>query len=352
MRRLWEDGIGALRVHADGLLSEECLDELEGLALDYVDGCAKLFRRRIAEGWVRDGHGDLLADDVYCLPHGPQLLDCLAFDDRLRFGDVLMDVAFLAMDIEARGHPGLAGVLMREWAARLGEEHPRSLERHYIAYRAHVRCKVACLRAAQGVGEAAREARRLHALAVRHLEAGRLRLALVGGAPGTGKSTVASALGRGRGWRVERSDAVRKEIAGLPQVPAPPAGYREGIYAPSVTERVYRELLERADRALALGEPVVLDATWTEPAHREAARSLARRRGADLLEIECVAPAEVASERIRARRGAAEGPSDATPELAQAMLEGRRPPATARILDTHRPLETVIGDALRAVGPG
>ena len=49
---------------------------------------------------------------------------------------------------------------------------PSSLEHHYVAYRAHVRSKVACLRAEQGDDGAAREARRLHALAVRHLEAG------------------------------------------------------------------------------------------------------------------------------------------------------------------------------------
>jgi predicted kinase len=255
------------------------------------------------------------------------------------------------MDIEARGHPGLAALLMREWAARLGEDHPRSLERHYLAYRAHIRSKVACLRAKQGDDTAPREARRLHAMALRHLEAGRVRLALIGGAPGTGKSTVAMALARGRGWRVERSDAVRKEIAGLPPTPAPPGGYREGIYEPSVTDRVYRELLERADRALSLGEPVVLDASWADSAHREDARRLARRRNAVLLEIECVAPVEVAMERVRARRERAEGPSDATPELARTMGEGRRAPATARVLDTHRPLEAVIDDALRAVGP-
>jgi aminoglycoside phosphotransferase family enzyme/predicted kinase len=351
VRFLWEDGIAELRLRAAGILHEELVDKLETLALAFVDGRGPLFRRRAAAGWVRDGHGDLLVDDVYCLPGGPQLLDCLAFDDRLRHGDVLLDVAFLAMDIEARGHPGLAGVLMREWAARLDEDHPRSLEHHYVAYRAHIRSKVACLRAEQGDDGAAREARRLHALAVHHLEAGEVRLAVVGGAPGTGKSTVATALARGRGWHVERSDAVRKEIAGLPPVPAPPEAFREGIYAPSVTDRVYREMLERAERALSLGQSVVLDASWTDSAHRDEARRLAGRCGAALLEIECVAPAEVAMERVRARRERAEGPSDATPELARTASRERQAPPTARVLDTHRPLEAVIDDVLRAVGP-
>ena len=32
-----------------------------------------------------DGHGDLLAEDIFCLPDGPRILDCLEFDDRLRW---------------------------------------------------------------------------------------------------------------------------------------------------------------------------------------------------------------------------------------------------------------------------
>ena len=348
---MWTEGVADVRDRAPGRLPEGGLDELLGRALAYLDGREELLTRRIASGWIRDGHGDLLADDVYCLPDGPRLLDCLAFADRLRHGDVLLDIAFLAMDLEARGHTGLARVLLREWSARLGEEHPRSLEHHYVAYRAHVRSKVACLRAEQGDREAAREARRLHALALRHLDAGRVRLVLVGGAPGTGKSTVAEALAHGRGWPVEHSDAVRKDIVGLPPEPGPASGFQEGPYAPGVTDAVYRRLLERAKRRLALGEPVILDASWTDPAHRAAARRLAARRSADLVEIECSAPLEVAMERIRARREAGIGPSDATPELARRMAERRRGVETARPLDTHRSLESVVSDALRAVGP-
>jgi aminoglycoside phosphotransferase family enzyme len=52
---------------------------------------------------VRDGHGDLLADDIFLLDDGARILDCLEFDPRLRYGDVLADVAFLAMDLERLG---------------------------------------------------------------------------------------------------------------------------------------------------------------------------------------------------------------------------------------------------------
>ena len=43
------------------------------------------------------GQVDALADDIFCLPDGPRVLDCLDFDPGLRHGDVLGDVATLAM---------------------------------------------------------------------------------------------------------------------------------------------------------------------------------------------------------------------------------------------------------------
>ncbi len=53
-----------------------------GLACRYLDGRGALFERshRGRLGPV-DGHGDLLADDIFCLDDGPRVLDCIEFDD-------------------------------------------------------------------------------------------------------------------------------------------------------------------------------------------------------------------------------------------------------------------------------
>ncbi len=259
LRSLWEEGLGQMREVAGDILALGAIDRAEELATEYLRGRGDLLRARIADGWVRDGHGDLLADDVFCLPDGPRFLDCLAFDDRLRHGDVLNDVAFLAMDLERRGHPGLAERLEREWARALGETHPPSLAHHYVAYRAHVRAKVACLKAAQGEDGAAARARAEHGLTLARLERGRVRLALIGGSPGTGKSTVARAVAERPGWLLVSSDEMRKALAGLPRTPAPPAGFRTGLYAPEVSDRVYAEVLESAAHALGMGLCAVVE---------------------------------------------------------------------------------------------
>ncbi|HWS47034.1 MAG TPA: gluconate kinase, partial [Acidimicrobiia bacterium] len=154
------------------------------LARRFIAGRDELFAQRIAAGRVCDGHGDLLADDVFCLPDGPRALDCLEFDDHLRFADGLADAAFCAMSLEQLGRADLAEHFLGCYGGAAGDHWPRSLAHHYVARRALVRSKVAGLRAR------AEEAAQLLALTLDHLERGRVRLVLVGGPPATGKSTL------------------------------------------------------------------------------------------------------------------------------------------------------------------
>jgi predicted kinase len=102
------------------------------------------------------------------------VLDCLEFDDHLRHVDVLDDVAFLAMDLERLGSPELAEQLVAGYREFAGDPAPPALLHQYLAYRAFVRVKVACLRAAQGDAEAAELASAYADVALRHLRLGKL----------------------------------------------------------------------------------------------------------------------------------------------------------------------------------
>jgi aminoglycoside phosphotransferase family enzyme len=99
----------------------------------YIDGRHALLTSRMAAGLVRDGHGDLLADDIFCLADGPRALDCLDFDNRLRWIDVLDDVACLATDVEDLGAAGAAYGFLGNYAEFSGWPQPETLLHHYIA---------------------------------------------------------------------------------------------------------------------------------------------------------------------------------------------------------------------------
>src|SRR6187402_3842244 len=116
----------------------------------YAQIALSLFDNRRRAGLVRDGHGDLIADDIFVMDDGPRILDCLAFDDAYRVSDVLADVAFLVMDVERLAGREPARRLLQAYCTYSNEHHPSSLAHHYVAYRAHVRAKVATMRWNQG----------------------------------------------------------------------------------------------------------------------------------------------------------------------------------------------------------
>lgn len=351
----WEANAAEMARFTGPVFDPAVAERVITLARRYLAGRGPLFAARAAAGRARDGHGDLLADDIFLLDDGPRVLDCLDFDDALRWDDVLADVAFLAMDLERLGRPDLAAEFLASYREFAGDTWPASLAHHHIAYRAQVRAKVTAVAAEQAPPESARReesveaARGLLALAARHLEAGRVRLVIIGGLPGTGKSTLAARVGKALGAVVLRTDEVRKGLAGLgPAVPAP-AAFGQGLYAPEMTGATYRELLRRARIALAGGESVVADASWHDPAWREAARQLAAGTSADLAEFRCVLPLEKIMSRITGRAGAGD-PSDATAGVVRRLAASLEPWPSAAEVDTCPPPGEVAAGVLQALG--
>lgn len=321
-------------------------------AARYLAGRRRLFEARVADGRACDGHGDLLADDVFCLDDGPRVLDCLEFDDDLRCGDALGDVCSLAMDLERLGRADLATAFLEEYAGASGDRWPSSLAHHYIAYRAHVRALVAGLRFDQGDADAAALGVELLAMCATHLEAGRVRLIVVGGLPGTAKTTVARWVANALDAAVLRTDVVRKELAGIDPAPARPGPWREELYSPEWTAATYRETLERARVQLEMGRSVVLDGSFTDPAWRAEARRVAEGAVADTSEIRCVAPGPVAESRLATRNAAGGDASDADAAVARRMAERDAPWPEAAVLDTDAECDEVHRRALALFGGG
>lgn len=330
----WQENTTELARYAAGVVPglDDCVvDEIECRAMTFLAGRTALLDRRIADGRVVDGHADLLADDIFCLPEGPALLDCLEFDDHLRYVDVVDDVAFLAMDLEYLGRTELAEFFFDRYLALTQDDAPDSLRHFYIAYRAVVRAKVDCVRHVQGHPEAATDARRHLDIALAHLRAGAVRLIVVGGAPGTGKTTLARALADRTGARVISTDDVRAGMAARGEITGEPGILGEGLYTPANVGAVYHTVLTQARAGLGDGHTIILDGTWTDPEYREQARRIAVDSSAAIIEFACVAPLHATVDRIRTRTSTS---SQVTPEIATSLAA--HDPAHGSWPEAHR----------------
>ena len=339
----WSDNLDEMAVFADEVVDASTLQRVRELSTQFIAGRAVLFADRITLRRIVDGHADLLADDIFCVDDGPVLLDCLDFDDALRHVDGLDDAAFLAMDLEFLGRPDLAAEFLDEYCLRAGDSAPQSLRHFYIAYRALVRAKVDCIRFGQGVADARGDAVRHLEMSLSHLRAAIPQLILVGGGPGTGKTTLARSLAEQLGAQVISTDDVRKDLVRDGVIEGAAGAIDSGLYTPENTAAVYRVVLRRAHSVLAAGGSVILDGTWLDAQERARARALATGAHAAMFEFACTVPLAEAQARIQGRTGST---SDATPEVA-AAFEGRTEAVWqgAHVIDTAKPLSDAVARA-------
>lgn len=338
----WEADLAELRPLVQGVLGETLGDRESRLVHSYIRCRTELLERRIAQGHIVDGHGDLRADSIFCLPDRPRIIDCLEFNARLRYGDELADVAFLAMDLEGLGRPDLADRFVHSYTRFAGWTPPPGLLHFYIAHRALVRSKVACWRVLEGETAAVSRARLHLDQCRRHLEAARPLAIAIGGAPRTGKSTLALALSDAVESVHLRSDEVRRDVAGRSfEATDRRDPLDRGRYSPPITAATYRTLAARAQSVLKAGYSVILDATFPDSSSRLQIEHAVRECGVAFVAIECRADPSIIRQRA-SRKKDREDLSEVTPALASVLQSRRDPWPAAHAVDTTVPAATLL----------
>ncbi len=337
-------------------VTAEAYDRVKAYTEAFLDVRLELFTRREREGHIRDCHGDLHADQI-CAEDGIAFIDCIEFNQRFRYSDVAADIAFPAMDVDYHGRPDLSAELVREYVGASGDAGVLELLDFYKCYRAFTRGKVRSFRLRQeGLGDA--DQRAISDQASRYFELAKSYARLPGpiligvcGLMGTGKTSLAGALGARLGAEVLSSDIVRKELVGIRPEEPHPEPWGKGIYTEESSRRTYDELHLRATEQLKDGKLVILDASYRAEAWRRRARETARAVGALFLLLEVVCPEDIVRQRLSHRPA---GPSDGRLELLDTQREWFEPPvevpAEAHIvIDTSEAQDQVVMAALREV---
>ena len=325
VRANWRENFQQAEASAGETLLAAARAQLEAYVEDYLQRHSSLLLQREADGWVRDGHGDLHAEHI-CLTEPICIYDCIEFNRRFRVADLSADLAFLLMDLDRRGRSDLAQRLLRRYRELEPEAAgPEHLLHFYRLYRAFVRGKVATFLANDPQAEAAqRQGAQSDARGYFNLALGYLAppaLILVSGLMGVGKSTLAAPLAEALGGLWLRSDLLRKALAGLPSDSPQAVPFGSGIYRSELSRRTYGVLATQARQALAKGQSVVADASFAQAGDRRKMLAVARKAGVPLLLLQLHCPLEVARERLDRRQAAGSDPSDGRSALQQAQLQ-------------------------------
>lgn len=318
---------------------------------------ASLLSDRARAGRVRDGHGDLRLEHVYLGADGDgeiTILDCIEFNERFRFADVSADLAFLSMDLASHGRVDLAERLLAVYARESSDFDLYGVVDFYASYRAFVRGKIANFAARDSTldddtrARAKHEARRyfLLALSATRPSICAPRVVAVGGVIASGKSTIADRIGAELSAPVVEADRTRKDMLCVPVTHSLKDGAWSGAYDPAFTDKVYAELLRRAEAVLASGRPVVLDASFRSRQMRAQARELATRHGVSFRLVECRAPVEACRQRL-VERATAASVSDGRLEIFDAFCAKFEPMDELRgaehlVLDTSEPVQQSV----------
>ncbi len=317
---------------------------LESLTAWEAEAFASLqaaFGERARTGWVRECHGDLHLGNITQFEGRTLLFDCLEFSAALRWTDVMSDLAFVTMDLQAHGLPRRAQRWINAHVERSGDADGLRVLRYYQVHRALVRAKVAVLRDAQRAarGEAhadtQRSARHYLDVAQGFTRWRKPVLMITHGLSGSGKTTLTQGLLEQCGAIRFRADVERKRLFGLDALARSDATMKPRLYGPAATQATYERLMLLAATTLQSGWSVILDATFLLAELRRQARALAERMDVAWLILDFQAGESLLRQRVHDRSGRGGDASEADLSVLEQQLVIAQPLSDAERDNMH-----------------
>jgi uncharacterized protein len=294
--------------------TQQHYEETKAFTDSFLSQNQELFQQRQNQDKIRECHGDLHLKNICLWEDKIQLFDRIEFNEPFRFVDVMYDVAFAVMDLDARGKQDFGNVFLNTYMENTGDWEGLQVLPLYLSRQAYVRAKVTSFLLDDPAipqnqkDEAQKSASDYYNLAWQYTRRNQGKLILMSGLSGSGKSTLAKDLAKKLNGIQIRSDAVRKHLGGI----SLEEKGDNNIYSLDMTIKTYNRLLELAKLLTAQGFTVILDGKYDRVSLRQPVIEYATQNNLDLEIIYCDAPLDILSDRLEKRKGDI---SDATANL-------------------------------------
>jgi aminoglycoside phosphotransferase family enzyme len=137
----WEENFDQTKEFVGTTISTTDFKLIRERINDFMRRNVPLFEKRIAEGRVRDCHGDIHSGNIF-IADRIYIFDAIEFNERFRYSDVASDIAFLAMDLDFKKRTDLSNFFVKRYVESSGDQGLMRLFPFYKCYRAYVRGKV------------------------------------------------------------------------------------------------------------------------------------------------------------------------------------------------------------------
>ena len=282
-------------------------------------------------GFIRECHGDMHLRNIAVDNTGIIIFDGIEFSDKLRWIDVMSEIAFVVMDLHDRQQTAMAARFLNHYLEITGDYAGLAVLRYYLVYRALVRAKVDCIRAHQPGFSASDQQQVLQEfnsyleLAHTYTHVPQPCLITTHGLSGSGKTYYTQALLESTDFIRLRSDIERKRLHGLSETATSDSGVNSGIYTTAASQRTYAHLLELTEKLLVHGWSVVVDATFIRVSERDAFCRLAQQQHVPFVILDFQADISTLRQRIHARNTRQNDASEATLAVLDHQLKQQQP---------------------------
>ncbi|MBW1918288.1 MAG: hypothetical protein JRI57_09780 [Deltaproteobacteria bacterium] len=143
-----EENFARTEKYISSVLSREAFSDIVAYAWGFMTSQEAIFAERIRQGRIRDCHGDLHMRNI-CLANDIYIFDCIEFNPRFRYGDIVADISFLAMDLDFHSFRDLSAYFIQNFANAADDPDILGLVNFYKCYRAYIRGKINAFAAEQ-----------------------------------------------------------------------------------------------------------------------------------------------------------------------------------------------------------
>jgi len=305
IKKNWVENFEQTEPYIGKYINEKYYKYIKHEIFKFMETNKDLFKKRVNNGYVIDGHGDLRLEHVYFDNEKVGLIDCIEFNNRFRCNDVVADFVFLCMELDQKGYYDYSDGLLAGFLSVFDDISSRRLVNFYKCYRAFVRAKVTCFLLDQkdekwpGFGDKYEELVRLVDLSLAYAyNMVDIKTVVFYGLMGAGKSKNAQEFCSRFASYYLNSDMVRKKELGIPMTKKVYIKFGKGIYSDDISLNIYNRLGEQASAKNDLCRMVVVDGSFSRIKFLE---KFVDERVFAIRRIKCSAPDDVLIKRLEER---------------------------------------------------